>query len=105
MDARAMFRYVGSVRKSTSEGGLRARTEEIDEMADRVTFPKGFVWGSATSSYQIEGAAHEDGRSESIWDRFAKTRSNIRDGSSGDVACDHYHRWREDIALLSELGH
>jgi len=74
-------------------------------MAERVTFPEGFVWGSATSSYQIEGAAHEDGRGESIWDRFAKTRSNIRDGSNGDVACDHYHRWRDDIALLAELGH
>jgi len=74
-------------------------------MADRVTFPKGFVWGSATSSYQIEGAANEDGRGESIWDRYAKTRSNIKDGSSGDVACDHYHRWRGDVALLHELGH
>jgi beta-glucosidase len=74
-------------------------------MADRVTFPKGFVWGSATSSYQIEGAANEDGRGESIWDRFAMTRSNIKDGSNADVACDHYHRWREDIALLSQLGH
>jgi beta-glucosidase len=74
-------------------------------MVDRVAFPKNFVWGSATSSYQIEGAANEDGRGESIWDRFAKTRSNIKDGSNGDVACDHYHRWRDDIALLSELGH
>jgi beta-glucosidase len=74
-------------------------------MADRVSFPKGFVWGSATSSYQIEGGANEDGRGESIWDRYAKTGSNIKDGSSGDVACDHYHRWREDIALLSTLGH
>ena len=68
-------------------------------------FPPGFVWGSATSSYQIEGGATEDGRGESIWDRFCKTASNIRDGSSGDVACDHYHRWREDIALMKELGH
>jgi beta-glucosidase len=68
-------------------------------------FPPGFVWGSATSSYQIEGGANEDGRGESIWDRFCKTASNIRDGSSGDVACDHYHRWREDIALMKELGH
>jgi beta-glucosidase len=71
----------------------------------RTVFPPGFVWGSATSSYQIEGGAHEDGRGESIWDRFCKTASNIRDGSNGDVACDHYHRWREDIALMKELGH
>ncbi|MDP9036519.1 MAG: GH1 family beta-glucosidase [Myxococcota bacterium] len=70
-----------------------------------VTFPKGFLWGSATSSYQIEGATREDGRGESIWDRFAKTPSNVKDGASGDVACDHYHRWREDIDLMKRLGH
>jgi beta-glucosidase len=74
-------------------------------MANRVAFPKGFVWGSATSSYQIEGGANEDGRGESIWDRYGQTRSNIKDGSSGAVACDHYHRWREDVALLSRLRH
>ena len=77
----------------------------MPNVPDRVTFPRDFVWGSATSSYQIEGAAREDGRGESIWDRFAKTRSNIKDGSNGDVACDHYHRWRSDVDLLSELGH
>jgi beta-glucosidase len=74
-------------------------------MASRATFPRGFVWGSATSAYQIEGGANEDGRGESIWDRFAKTRSNIKDASNGDVACDHYHRWRDDIALLKRLEH
>lgn len=70
----------------------------------QLQFPKQFVWGSATSSYQIEGAVHEDGRSESIWDRFSHTPGKIVDGSNGDVACDHYHRWREDIALMKELG-
>jgi beta-glucosidase len=69
-----------------------------------VSFPKGFVWGGATSSYQIEGATNEDGRGESIWDRFAKTPGKVADGSGGDVACDHYHRWREDIALMKGLG-
>jgi beta-glucosidase len=74
-------------------------------MSTRVSFPKGFVWGSATSAYQIEGAANEDGRGESIWDRFAKTEpGRIKDGSNGDVACDHYHLWREDIALMKSLG-
>ncbi len=72
-------------------------------MASATSFPQGFVWGTATSSFQIEGAAHEDGRGESIWDRFAKTPANIKDGSNGDVACDHFHRWREDVALMKSL--
>ena len=72
-------------------------------MAQR-EFPPDFIWGAATSSYQIEGAAHEGGRSESIWDRFSYTPGKIKDGSSGDIACDHYHRWRDDIALMRDLG-
>ncbi len=67
-------------------------------------FPSGFLWGAATSSYQIEGAAAEDGRGESIWDRFCATPGRITDGSSGAVACDHYHRWPEDIELMRRLG-
>ncbi len=67
-------------------------------------FPEGFVWGAATASYQIEGAAREDGRGESIWDRFSHTPGKVLNGDTGDVACDHYHRWREDIALMRELG-
>jgi beta-glucosidase len=69
-----------------------------------VSFPDNFVWGAATSSYQIEGAWNEDGKGESIWDHFAHTPGKIQDGSSGDVACDHYHLWREDIRLMQELG-
>src|SRR3954467_14391652 len=67
-------------------------------------FPDGFVWGAATASYQIEGAVHEDGRSESIWDRFSHTPGKVVNGDTGDVACDHYHCWREDIQLMKQLG-
>ncbi|MET0403185.1 MAG: GH1 family beta-glucosidase [Cystobacter sp.] len=69
-----------------------------------ISFPKDFIWGTATSSYQIEGAAQEDGRGESIWDRFSKTPGKVGDGTNGDVACDHYHRYREDVALMKRLG-
>jgi beta-glucosidase len=67
-------------------------------------FPSDFLWGSATSSYQIEGAVAEDGRAESIWDRFCTVPGAISDGSSGAVACDHYHHFREDIALMQRLN-
>jgi beta-glucosidase len=67
-------------------------------------FPSDFVWGAATAAYQIEGAVHEDGRGESIWDRFAHTPGRIVGGDTGDVACDHYHRYRDDVALMAELG-
>ena len=68
------------------------------------SFPDGFVWGAATASYQIEGAAAEDGRGESIWDRFSHTPGRVRHGDTGDVACDHYHRYRDDVALIAGLG-
>ncbi|GGO04513.1 beta-glucosidase [Microbispora rosea subsp. aerata] len=63
-----------------------------------------FLWGTATASYQIEGAATEDGRGPSIWDTFSHTPGKVRDGHTGDVACDHYHRYREDVALMAGLG-
>ncbi len=66
-------------------------------------FPKDFVWGVATSAYQIEGAAHEDGRGDSIWDEFCRRPGTIKDGSNGDRACDHYHRVDEDVALIAGL--
>ena len=68
------------------------------------TFPEGFLWGSATSAYQIEGSPLADGAGPSIWQRFAHTPGRIHDGDTGDVACDHYHRFREDIALMKALG-
>ncbi len=71
---------------------------------DARIFPATFAWGAATASYQIEGAVHEDGRGESIWDRFSHTPGRVRNGDTGDVACDHYHRYRDDVALLAGLG-
>jgi beta-glucosidase len=67
-------------------------------------FPSDFVWGAATSSYQIEGAASEDGRGETIWDVFCRTPGKVANGDTGDVACDHYHRYAEDVALMASLG-
>lgn len=69
-----------------------------------LAFPPGFRWGTATSAFQIEGATTQDDRGESIWDRFAATPGRIEDASDGRRACDHYHRWPEDIALMSRLG-
>ncbi|MGC9670436.1 GH1 family beta-glucosidase [Planosporangium sp. 12N6] len=67
-------------------------------------FPADFRWGVSTSSYQIEGAATEDGRGPSIWDTFSHAGGHIGDGSTGDVACDHYHRYADDVALMAGLG-
>src|SRR6476661_6185142 len=68
------------------------------------TMPAGFVFGTSTASYQIEGAIHEDGRGASVWDTFCARPGTIVDGSSGEVACDHFHRYPEDIALMKRLG-
>ena len=67
-------------------------------------FPKDFAWGVATASYQVEGAATEDGKGPSVWDVFVKKPGAIFAGDTGDVACDHYHRYKEDIALMKALG-
>jgi beta-glucosidase len=79
-------------------------TSPARQFSAEMPFPKGFFWGSATASYQIEGAWQEDGKSESIWDRFAHTAGKIKNNDTGDVACDSYHRWRDDIALLRALN-
>jgi beta-glucosidase len=67
-------------------------------------FPDGFYWGVATSAYQIEGAWNEDGKGVSIWDTFAHTPGNIKNDDIGDVANDHYHRYKEDVALMKSIG-
>jgi beta-glucosidase len=69
-----------------------------------LNFPPDFVWGVATSAFQIEGAAIEDGKGMSIWDEFCRVPSAIADSSDGDIACDHYHRWAEDLELIASLG-
>ena len=66
-----------------------------------ISFPKDFLWGTASASYQIEGGWNEDGKGESIWDRYAHTVGKIKGGDTGDVACDHYHRYKEDVALMA----
>lgn len=73
-------------------------------MAEFHQFPEGFLWGAATASYQIEGAADEDGKGPSIWDTFSHTPGKIITGETGDVACDHYHRYQQDVALMQSLG-
>jgi beta-glucosidase/6-phospho-beta-glucosidase/beta-galactosidase len=74
------------------------------QTGEAVRFPAGFAWGTATASYQIEGAVEEDGRSPSIWDTFSHTPGKVQDGDTGDVADDHYHRYKEDIELMAGLG-
>lgn len=73
-------------------------------MSKPYTFPPGFIWGSATAAYQIEGSPLADGAGPSIWQRFAHTPGRMLNGDTGDVACDHYNRWREDVALMKQLG-
>ncbi len=75
-----------------------------DAGAPMPPFPADFVWGVATSSFQIEGAAAEDGKGASIWDEFCRVPGTIADGSNGDIACDHYHRWEQDLDLIAGLG-
>ncbi len=77
---------------------------DLDPRALAGRFPPGFAWGFGTSAYQIEGAATEDGRGPSVWDTFARVPGAIADGQTGDVACDHYHRYREDLELMAGIG-
>ncbi|MGV8911320.1 MAG: GH1 family beta-glucosidase [Rhodoglobus sp.] len=73
-------------------------------ISDPRAFPAGFLFGAATAAYQIEGATHEDGRTDSIWDTFSRVPGAVINGDSGEIACDHYHRYREDVALMKDLG-
>src|SRR5688572_33231430 len=73
-------------------------------MTQHRRFPAGFLWGAATAAHQIEGSPLADGAGPSIWTRFAHTPDWVLNGDTGDVACDHYRRWKDDVALMKELG-
>lgn len=90
--------------RQTGQRGIAAGHYDRGMTSEFPQFPPGFAWGVATSAYQIEGAVAEDGRTDSVWDTFCRRPGVVRDGHTGDVAADHYHRWRQDVALLSELG-
>lgn len=77
---------------------------DVSGELDVSAFPSAFLWGAATSAYQIDGGVDEDGRSPSIWDTFAHTPGKTAGGDTGDTACDHYHRWADDVDLIAELG-
>ena len=81
-----------------------ARAASKDVKAGGSPFPKDFAWGAATASYQVEGAAGEDGRGPSVWDTFCKKKGAVFEGHTGDSACDHYHRYKDDVALMKSLG-
>src|SRR6186713_2196858 len=81
----------------------RVKTDPISTPTARA-FPADFLFGAATAAYQIEGAAHEDGRRDSIWDAFSRIPGAVVGMDNGDVACDHYHRYRDDVALMADLG-
>src|ERR1700677_664800 len=79
-------------------------TEPAPGADGALAFPDGFVWGAATAASQIEGAASIDGKGPSVWDTFSHAPGNVRGGDTGDIACDSYHRYREDVALIKSLG-
>src|ERR1700728_1906823 len=117
MDRRQVIRSTLALGGSLVGGSLRAARSAIgaagvaagtagdaDGPGPGEPFPPGFLWGAATAAYQVEGAWQQDGRGESVWDRFAHTPGKIKNGDTGDVACDSYHRWREDIALMRTMN-
>lgn len=103
MDRREVIRTGLALGAGAALGG-RGALAAAEPAPRPVTFPDGFLWGAATASYQVEGAVHADGRGPSIWDTFSHMPGKVKNGDTGDVACDSYHRWRDDIALLRELG-
>lgn len=79
-------------------------SESLSPSSDKAKFPSDFVWGAATSSYQIEGAVTEDGKGAHIWDIFTREEGRIFENHTGEIACDHYHRFKDDVKLMKEIG-
>jgi beta-glucosidase len=100
----AAWSALGSSTASAKSSPARSKAERLPYSNAASSFPKGFLWGTATSAYQVEGAVNEDGRGPSIWDSFAHTPGKILDRSHADHANDHYHRYKEDVALIKALG-
>jgi beta-glucosidase len=110
---RAFAKLLGAVAGSAALPSFGSKVDAATAAAAAATpparvaggmFPKGFLWGSATASYQVEGAVKEDGRGPSIWDTFSHTPGKVVDNATGDVADDHYHRYKEDVQLMKALG-
>src|SRR5262245_47013650 len=96
-----------SASAAPSRAADRGSVEELAQAGSASaarTFPAGFLWGSATAAYQVEGAAAEDGRTPSVWDTFSHTPGKTYAGATGDVADDHYHRYKDDVQLMKALG-
>src|SRR5664279_2776208 len=104
LSRRDLAKLAGLAALGASSGAAQAgESAVIRDAQGPASFPSGFVWGTATSAYQVEGAMTEDGKGRSIWDTFSHQPGTIEDGSNGDVANDHYHRYREDVGLIKAL--
>lgn len=96
--------FLGAGMAFGAQLALPASGRTVGASTGPLVFPDGFIWGAATAAYQIEGAVDVDGRGLSIWDVFSHTPGKTKNGDTGDIACDSYRRWREDIALMKSLG-
>ena len=101
---RLFSRALGGSAAAFTLGNTAASAAPRAGAPEGLTFPKGFIWGSATASYQVEGAFREGGRGLTVWDTFAHTPGKTHNGDTGDVADDFYHRFPDDIRLMKDLG-
>ena len=102
----ALFSSRGAVARAGADAGQQpaGETSNAATAAEGAPFPDGFLWGMATAAYQVEGAWDQDGKGESIWDHYSHTVGRIKGGDTGDAACDHYHLFEQDIAILKRLN-